>query len=112
MTEQKTASESGLAIGGDVKIKAGRDANIAGGEIWTGGLSYDSAWRDVAMSALGDAQASPVVRSAVDRNLDQIGAELAKPDPEIGLLQQFVGGIETVAPLVATALRVALPFLK
>jgi len=106
-----TASDGGLAIG-SMEAQAGRDVNVAGQDITTGGVSFQADWRDSAMSALGDAHASPVVRSHVEHRLDAIQEELAKDEPDTGLVQRLVGEVEQVIPIVATVLRTALPFLK
>jgi len=105
--------EGGISIGGDVAIEAGRDANLAAGNIDTGqSLSFEADWRDSAMSALGDAAVGPAIRSNVERRLDDIEGELKKDEPNLGFIQSAIGEIERLVPLVSSVLRVALPFVK
>lgn len=110
--KRKANPGGGLAIGGDLKADAGRDVNVSAGDITTGGLTFEAEWRDMAMSALGDVQASPVVRENVGREMDTMEAELEKKPPDLSVIQRALGGIEMMAPAVATVIRIAMPFLK
>jgi len=111
--EPEASVSGGVSIGGDADIKAGRDANIAGGDIKTGqSLEFKADWKDSALSVLGDAEASPVVQKHVNERLDSIETELAKDNPDTGFIQRMVGEIEQVIPIVATTLRAALAFVK
>lgn len=114
MAKRKSSGEPGISIGGDVSISAGRDANVAGGDIATstGGLEFKADWRDVAMSAMGEAQVAPNKREAIGRRLDRIEDQLESPEPDVPVIKTLVGQIEQLAPLVATAIRTALVFLK
>lgn len=122
MTKKKTAPAKaskakdpagGVSIGGDASIEAGRDANVAGGDIKTGqSLSFNADWKDSALSVLGDAEASPVVEKHVNDRMATIEQELKKEDPDVSLIQRMVGEVEQVIPIVATALRAALHFVK
>lgn len=108
----KKKSSPGLSIGGDFSADAGGDVNVAGGDITTGGLTFQADWRDSAMSALGAAGANPAQRSHVERRLDEIEAELAKDKPEQGTINRLVGEVERVLPTVSNVLRLVLPFVK
>lgn len=113
MTEKQAEPRwGGVSIGGDVNADAGRDVVISSGDVSTSGFTFQADWRDSAMSALGDAEVSPVIRSHVGRGLDAIEEELDKEEPDKSVIQTLVGTIEQAVPLVATALRAALPFLK
>lgn len=109
MAKKKSA---GLSIGGDFKADAGGDVNVAGGDITTGGLTFQADWRDSAMSALGEANANPAQRSAIERRLDAIEEELGKDKPEAGTISTFVGDIERIMPAISNVLRLVLPFVK
>lgn len=106
-----------MSVGGNLEVEAGRDAAVAGGDVAITGDSigrdsYEADWKDSAMSVLGDAEANPMVRSHVERGLDGIEAELEKDEPDTGTIQRLVGDIERIAPIVSTALRAALHFVK
>ena len=118
MAKKKSApvengDSGGLSIGGDATIEAGRDANLAAGDIRTGqSLEFEADWRDSAMSALGDANLGPSPARRVEERIDVIEGELESSEPDMSLIQRAVGEIERIVPIVASVIRFALPFVK